>query len=122
MLPQLDRRPGWRTFFRSLPPLAIWSAACAWVAANLSDRAWEIGRHMFLALGTLQLWRLSTMGTHIVRSLWFQFRIFPRCRREADAVPAALRYPSRLVFIIPTYREKPDVSRGMLRSVLAEAL
>ncbi len=117
-----ERQPGLRSLLCGIPVLAIYLAACALLITHLSDRAWNVGRHLFFAFGVLQIWRLSTMTIHIVRALWYQFRVFPRWRRAADAVPDAQRYPSRLAFIIPTCREKPEVSRLMLRSVLSEIL
>jgi len=72
-----------------------------------------------LALGALGLSRYTWLLINLVRSYLYRFYSYPRLKKAAMA--AAKRDPDRVHFIIPTYREKPWVTRKMLASVIREA-
>jgi glycosyltransferase Alg8 len=72
-----------------------------------------------LALGALGLFRYGWLTVNLVRSYIYRFVAFPRMRRAADAIQQP--YPEQVHFIIPTFKEKPWVTKEMLISVTREA-
>ena len=61
------------------------------------------------------------MLTHCVRSAIYEYVEYPKLQHIAQQLPDEEKYPKRLFFIVPTWKEKPDVTRAMLQSVLVEA-
>jgi len=47
--------------------------------------------------------------------------MYPKIRFEAQNLPENERFPGRLFFIVPSFREKPDVSERSLNSLLQES-
>lgn len=87
----------------------------------LSDQLHDKNRASdgLVALGTLGMCRYGWLLTNLIRSYIYRFHSFPLLRRQADALP--FPYPERVHFIIPTFREKPWVTRKMLVSITREA-
>jgi glycosyltransferase Alg8 len=92
--------------------LAIWL-----FAQELYDK--ERSASGLLAIGTLGICRYGWLLVNLVRSYFYRFYTYPRLRKAADAME--FPFPERLHFIIPTYQEKPWVTRKMLTSVTREA-
>ena len=46
--------------------------------------------------------------------------VYPKMQFEASNLPDRIKYPHRMFFVIPTFGEKPEVSKSMLNSVLSE--
>jgi len=72
-----------------------------------------------LSLGTLGLWRWAWFFYRFVRSRIYSQVVFPRWRKQADAIPVeALPH---MCFLVPTYKEKPWITRRVFRAIAQEA-
>jgi len=75
--------------------------------------------HGFLVLGTLGIARYIWLLINLVRSYLYRFWRFPELRHAASQISQP--FPSRVHFIIPTFREKPWVTTAMIKAVCREA-
>lgn len=91
---------------------AIWA-----FAQELHDK--ERSAAGLLVIGTLGMCRYGWLLVNLIRSYIYRFYSYPRLRKAADEVE--FPFPERLHVIIPTYQEKPWVTREMLISVTREA-
>ncbi|MEO1144817.1 MAG: glycosyltransferase [Cyanobacteria bacterium J06638_22] len=72
-----------------------------------------------LGLGALGIWRWAWFFYRFVRSRVYSWFIFPRWRKRADAVPVeALPH---MCFLVPTYKEKPWITRRVFQAIAQEA-
>lgn len=82
------------------------------------------GHELFLkgivTVGLIGLWRYGWQLTHIIRAAIYEHVRYPRMVLETEKLPDDERYPDRLIFVVPTVREKPEVSHQMLSSLLRE--
>lgn len=102
----------------ALPVLLFYWTLVAVMLWALPQRAWELKAGFLITLGFLNSWRYSWAATSAVRSFIYRRFTFPKIRRAANALPEEKKYPDHLYLIIPTYHERPWVSRRMMRSVL----
>lgn len=72
-----------------------------------------------LGLGTLGLWRWAWFFYRFVRSRIYSQLIFPRWRKQAEAIPAESL--PHMCFLVPTYKEKPWITRRVFRAIAQEA-
>ena len=87
----------------------------------MPETAQRIPLESVVVIGIIGLLRYSWVLTHCIRAAIYEHYLYPKLRFEVDQLPEAERMPDKVFFIIPTYREKHEVSRQMLESVLDEA-
>ena len=73
-----------------------------------------------LTIGALALWRYGWWMTHAIRSDIYRRVRYPKMRRKADAVWNAGWRPPVLHFMMTTYYEKPEITRKVLDSIVAQ--
>ncbi len=105
----------------ALPILLIYIGLALILLWMMPDRAFLLRPGPILVVSLLGLWRYSWMTLHIFRALIYQYSVFPRIRRRANTIPNDQRYPARVYFLIPSYKEVPWISQKMLQAVLREA-
>ena len=110
--------PGFRSGFLVL---AFFVALDLLFLFMLPSEARELRPESLIVLGVLGMWRWAWNAVHIVRSFIFAHVAFPRMRARAEAIPAERRYPDRVYFLVPTYREQPWISRRVLTAIVREA-
>ncbi len=71
-------------------------------------------------IGAIGVWRYGWGGVHFVRSLIYRLVVFPRWRRQADALGDAAR-PSHLYLLVTSFRISTDTTLAVYRSVIEEA-
>ena len=85
------------------------------------SRFWDdIGQRPMLAIGLTGLWRFGWWGTHLARALIYGRVVFPRLRAAAEEEWRAGKRPSRLHFMVITFRERPSTTRACIRSIFDE--
>ena len=77
-------------------------------------------KSFFFAIGVIGIWRYSWWFLQAVRSVWFNRRVFPRMRAEADAADQIAR-ADELFVLCTSFRIEPEVSfpvyDGLVREV-----
>ena len=106
---------------RAFPIVLAYLALVVFVFLSLPQHAQRIPLESMVAIGVIGLARYGWLLTHCVRAAIYEHYYYPKLRFEADSLPAERKFPARVFFIVPTFGEKPDVSRQMLGSVLDEA-
>ena len=106
---------------RAIPVVAFYFLIAFLIYIYLPDRAREIPLESIAVLGFIGLWRYLWLITHCVRAVIYEYLVYPKMRFRASQLPDEEKYPQRMFFLIPTYKEKPRVTRKMLHSVLSEA-
>ncbi len=78
-------------------------------------------RYMMVSLAVIGIWRYSWWMTHFFRALIYKFFMYPGIRRQADYVWEQGWRPKKLVFLICSYKEDPDITekvcQGLIRSI-----
>ncbi len=75
--------------------------------------------HGLFVLGFVGIARYGWLAINLVRAFLYRFHAFPGLREAASRLPDP--FPERVHFIIPTYKEKPWVTRVMLESIVRES-
>ncbi|MGF1644935.1 MAG: glycosyltransferase [Thiotrichales bacterium] len=90
------------------------------VILYVPNSIWNPATHELLtALGVLALWRYGWWAVHVVRGWIFTRRVYPRMRVAADQA-WALERPRTVQFMMTTFRERPDITRAVLRAISDE--
>ena len=91
-------------------------------ALNLPANYLDPGATQFVfALGVIAIWRYSWALTHFFRSLIYRKIVFPKWRRQTNALGKAAD-PSHLFFLMTTFRIGTDVSVQVYRAAIKEAI
>lgn len=110
-----------RRFLRAIPIVVAYGALAACIFIFLPEQARNIPFESIVVLGFIGAWRYLWLLTHCVRAAIYEYVVYPKMQFQASQLPAGKKYPRRIYFLIPTYKEKPEVTRAMLNSVLTEA-
>ena len=73
-----------------------------------------------LGLGLVTLWRYAWLILNMVRSLWYRNHIFPKIRARADRLPLKQWRPKMLHIVLPTYKERPEVTNQVFQHICRE--
>ncbi|MFK7769797.1 MAG: glycosyltransferase [Mariniblastus sp.] len=107
---------------RAVPVVAVYFGIALAIFVFLPDRAREIPLQSIAVLGFIGAWRYLWLVTHCVRAALYEYYKYPKLQFQASQLPEDKKYPGRLFFLIPTWKEKPEVTRSMLRSILSESV
>jgi len=105
---------------RAIPIVAFYFALAFMIYIYLPDRAREIPLESLAVLGLIGMWRYLWLITHCIRATIYEYLAYPRMQFRASQIPEDEKYPDRMFFLIPTFKEKEKVTRKMLQSVLSE--
>ncbi len=106
--------------FRALPALGLTLGTAVLIIVLLPSGGQSIPLESLVILGLIGTWRYLWLMTHVVRAFLYEHWMYPKIRFEAQNLPHDERYPSRLFFIVPSFKEKPEVSKRSLSSLLQE--
>lgn len=107
---------------RAIPVIGCYLAVGFGIYVFLPDRAREIPLESIAVLGFIGMWRYLWLVTHCIRAAIYEYLVYPKLQFKASQLPQDEKYPRRIYTLIPTWKEKPAVTRRMLQSVLTEAL
>lgn len=108
----------WQAFFN----LVILLAIIGLLIAYFPNRIWQDHTFQLMAsLGVIGIWRYCWWFTHFIRAQLFAHIVYPRKRRQAEALWNQGWRPNQLVFMMTTYREDKNVTEQILASILREA-
>lgn len=71
-------------------------------------------------IGLIGAWRWSWLGLQFIRSKIYLHRVFPRWRSVVKNIPTEDLPP--ICCVIPTYREKPEITQQVFQAIAAESL
>ncbi|MGB7083917.1 MAG: glycosyltransferase [Phormidesmis sp.] len=117
---RLGRSRQWPTYLNALVFLLIaLLGLLGLVTFRDPARLEELGWSGLVSIGVLGIWRWSWLGMHLLRSAIYQHAVFPRWRRQANAIP--LDQLPHVCLLVPTYKEKPWITQRVFRAVALEA-
>jgi len=105
---------------RALPIVLFYLGLIFLVFALLPASAKKMPLESLVVIGFVGAARYLWLITHCTRAAIFEHYVYPRIRFAISQMREEEKYPQRVFFLIPTWREKPEVSRQMLTSVLDE--
>ena len=105
---------------RALPIIFGYLALVVVLFLSLPEKIQRLSIESIVFVGVLGAFRYLWVLTHCVRAAIYEHYTYPRLRSAADALPDELQTPKKVLIIIPTFGEAPEVSRQMLMSVLNE--
>ena len=87
---------------------------------------WSPGTGAFIfVLGWIGVWRWSWGALHLVRSLWYRRRVFPRWRAQAEALAAARDrgelLASEVFIVVTSYRIPAETTLAAFTAAIDEA-
>ncbi|MFC3283152.1 glycosyltransferase [Litchfieldella rifensis] len=74
----------------------------------------------FFVIGAIGIWRYSWWFVLALRSVWYNRRVFPQLRAEADAI-GAVEQPPALYVLCTSYRIEPEVTFAVYDALVREA-
>lgn len=77
-------------------------------------------KSFILAIGIIGAWRYSWWFTQAVRSVWYNRRVFPELRSQANAI-SAVEKPDALYVLCTSFRIDPEVSFAVYDALIREA-
>lgn len=77
-------------------------------------------KSFILAIGFIGAWRYSWWFIQAIRSVWYNRKIFPELRAEADAV-GAVEKPDALYVLCTSFRIEPEVSFAVYDALIRDA-
>ena len=111
--------PKWN--LRVFGGLAIWLSLVTIALLSTPTMLWdETHQHIVIVVGIFGLWRFSWWANHLARAAIYGRIVFPKLRERAEAVWQAGIRPRRLHFMMTTFRERPEVTRQVVRSIISE--
>lgn len=72
-----------------------------------------------IALGLFAAWRYGWLLINYARALVYAKIRYPRLSREVERLPEELRYPERVFFVVPSYKEEPWVTIESFQSIMS---
>ena len=106
---------------RAAPVIGFYFAIAFGIYIFLPEAAREIGLQSIVVLGLIGMWRYLWLITHCVRAGIYEYLVYPRMQHAASKLADDEKYPPQMFFLIPTFKERPEVTRSMFDSVITEA-
>jgi glycosyltransferase Alg8 len=72
-----------------------------------------------IVLGLFAAWRYGWLLLNYTRTLAYAYWRFPSLRRRLEELPDNERFPDRIYFVIPSYKEEPWVSVETFQSIFS---
>ncbi len=105
---------------RALPVVFGYIALVVVLLMSLPEAIQRLSIETVVVVGLIGLVRYCWVLTQCIRAALYEHYLYPRLRIAADRLPEELQTPKKTFIIVPTFGEKPEVSRQMLLSVLEE--
>lgn len=106
---------------RATPVVGAYLGIVAVVLVLLPKDAQRLSIESVAMIGLIGMWRYLWMLTHVVRAVIYEHFVYPKIRFEADSLPEEEKFPERVYFLVPSWKEKPEVSERSLSSLLDES-
>lgn len=98
----------------------FWISVIVILILLIPERAWDLKMDGFISIAVIGLWRYSWQIINFVQSLVYEYKVYPRLKKMVKNIPLDLRYPRRVFFVIPSYKENPEVSRVVFKYLVEE--
>src|SRR5690348_1644400 len=101
--------------------LVLLIAAIVLIVVKLPSHVWDAAdSSVILTLGSLAAWRYGWWLMHLVRANIYARLVFPKLRKRADALWSSGWKPPFVHFLVPTFKERPEITEAVLESIFAE--
>ena len=118
----LELRPTAAPRFHCLVGWALYALIVVALAGLLPREAFDSQSGRLIALiGLIGSWRYSWQAVHLVRSLFYRHRRFPRWRHMADSLGEKSRAP-HVYFLVTSYRMAAEANVAAYRALFHEAM
>ena len=107
---------------RALPVVAFYFGCAFLIFIFLPEKARAIPLESIAVLGLIGIWRYTWLITHCIRAAAYEYLVYPKLQFRASQLSEQEKYPNSLYILIPTWKERPKVTRRMLDSVLSEGI
>lgn len=113
--------PTWRAF--DYFKLFLYAGSVFVAISELLTHFYDpVTSHLLLAMGGISAWRYAWWGTHFVRGRFFADRVFPLRRERANQLWAGGWRPPALVFMVTTYKERPEITARVFNSIVQQVM
>jgi glycosyltransferase Alg8 len=102
---------GWFAFLAGLMALASLMPQSVFTPGNA---------HYVLLIGSIGIWRYSLGITHFLRGMLFLYWVFPKARKQVDALGDAAM-PSKVYLMVTSFRIDAHTTAAVYKSVIEEA-
>ena len=96
----------------------FWASVSLFILIFLPERAWEIKFHGLIAIGIIGIWRYLWFLINVINAFIYRYFVFPQLKKKAFKSP--FKYPKRVYFMIPSYKEDFEVSRQVFTALALE--
>ena len=118
---KLTQIPSPPAFGRQASGLLLLIAAIVVIVVNLPNHVWDVAdTALIVSLGPLAAWRYGWWFIHLVRANIYARLVFPKLRKRSDSLWSSGWRPPFVHFMVPTFKERPEITEAVLESIFAE--
>ena len=107
-----------RNWKKDLGFFLFWGSVSFIILYSLPERAWDLKFHGLIAIGIIGIWRYSWFLLNVINAFIYKNFVFPKLKKKA--FNSFLKYPRRVYFMIPSYKEDFEVSRQVFTALALE--
>jgi glycosyltransferase Alg8 len=116
MIRRFGRKEG---IYSLIPPFIFYAILSFGIFYSIWPYFYYVKGEKLILLGVFAMWRYGWLGTNYCRSFYYYYIRYPRLRRKTLQIPEEDKFPERLFFLIPSFKEEPWVSVETFQSILS---
>lgn len=116
MIKRFGKREG---IYSVIPPAVIYGSAAFTICYAMWPYFYYVKSETIIVLGVFAIWRYGWQVINYIRATIYARLYYPKLKRRVAALPEQHRYPERIYFIIPSYKEEPWVSVETFQSIMS---
>lgn len=116
MIKRFGRKEG---IYSLIPPAIFYFLLSFAIFYSIWPYFYYVKGEKLIVLGLFAAWRYGWLALNYIRSFIYYYIRYPRLRRQTLRLPETEKYPERLFFLIPSFKEEPWVSVESFQSILS---
>ena len=117
----METKPDRKWTFIAFFKIYVYLAVCFILLMEVPNSVFDPEVMRFtVALGALGAWRYGWWFTHFIRALIYEYRVYPRLQKEAQAVWAQGYRPRHVHFMMTTFRESREITEPVVEAMCRE--
>jgi glycosyltransferase Alg8 len=108
------------TILSFVKPALVYLSIAALLIFLFHEALLDLKGGMLVGIALLGIWRYGLLITNYIRALIYAKIKYPEYKQQIDQKPFPERFPHKIYFIIPSYKEDPWVTTEVFKSLIEE--
>jgi glycosyltransferase Alg8 len=101
--------------------LLLWLSLITIALLSTPSMLWDDEyQHVVFVVGGFGLWRFGWWANHVIRAAIYGKVVYPKLKADAERAWARGPRPQRVHFMVTTFRERPEITTAVVRSIIGE--